>query len=211
MNFKSLPTQPRSQGPLLPGPTEREKEPRNDVAANIDIFNHIQFLISAFSEGAVDGGEHPSILFTPFLETPCVYVCSFFGRRELERLYYYMRNFCILIGLEQWYFTLICNTYMWKLQTFCGKYYKHIKAWFVRDIWYKYHSWYFKIVSNFTRLTARENMYNNFKYHYKSRYYLYQYDVIFSSSIVFKISFRENTQYLLNNTLHKKNPEVCPR
>ena len=112
MNFKSLPTQPRSQGPLLPGPTEREKEPRNDVAANIDTFNHIQFLISAFSEGAVDGGEHPSILFTPFLETPCVYVCSFFGRRELERLYYYMRNFCILIGLEQWYFTLICNTYM---------------------------------------------------------------------------------------------------
>ena len=54
-------------------------------------------------------------------------------------------------------------------------------------------------------------MYNNFEYHYKSRYYLYQYDVIFSSSIVFKISFRENTQYLLNNTLHKKNPEVCPR
>ena len=100
---------------------------------------------------------------------------------------------------------------MWKLQTFCGKYYKHIKAWFVRDIWYKYHSWYFKIVSNFTRLTAREDMYNNFEYHYKSRYYLYQYDVIFSSSIVFKISFRENTQYLLNNTLHKKNPEVCPR
>ena len=100
---------------------------------------------------------------------------------------------------------------MSKLQTFCGKYYKHIIAWFLRDIWYKYHSWYLKIVSNFTRLTARENMYNNFKYHYKSRYYLYQYDVIFSSSIVFKISFRENTQYLLNNTLHKKNPEVCPR
>ena len=93
MNFKSLLTQPRSQGPLLPGPTERKKEPRNDVAAKIDIFNHIQFLISAFSEGAVDGGEHPSILFTPFLETPCVYVCSFFGRRQLERLYYYMRIF----------------------------------------------------------------------------------------------------------------------
>ena len=35
-------------------------------------------------------------------------------------LYSYMRNFCIVIGLEQWYFTLIWNTYMWKLQTFCG-------------------------------------------------------------------------------------------
>ena len=35
-------------------------------------------------------------------------------------LYYYMRNFCNLIGLEQWYFSLIWNTYMWKLQTFCG-------------------------------------------------------------------------------------------
>ena len=35
-------------------------------------------------------------------------------------LYYYMRNFCNLIGLEQLYFSLIWNTYMWKLQTFCG-------------------------------------------------------------------------------------------
>ena len=35
-------------------------------------------------------------------------------------LYYYMRNFCNLIGLEQWYFSLIWNTYMWKLQTFGG-------------------------------------------------------------------------------------------
>ena len=26
---------------------------------------------------------------------------------ELSRLYYYMRNFCNLIGLEQWYFSLI--------------------------------------------------------------------------------------------------------
>ena len=33
----------------------------------------------------------------------------------------------------------------------------------VRDIWHKYHSRYFKIVSNFTRLTAREIMYNNFE------------------------------------------------
>ena len=48
--------------------------------------------------------------------------------------------------------------------------YLHVKitnllwvAWFVRDIWHKYHWWYFKIVSNFTRLTAREITYNNFE------------------------------------------------
>ena len=35
-------------------------------------------------------------------------------------LYYYMRYFCNLIGLEQWYFSLTWNTYMWKLQTFAG-------------------------------------------------------------------------------------------
>ena len=31
------------------------------------------------------------------------------------------------------------------------------------DIWHKYHSWYFKTVSNFTRLTACEIMYNSFE------------------------------------------------
>ena len=36
-------------------------------------------------------------------------------------------------------------------------------TWFVRDIWHKYHSWYFKIVANFTRLTAHEITYNNFE------------------------------------------------
>ena len=40
--------------------------------------------------------------------------------RVFHDLYYYMRNFCNLIGLERWYFSLIWNTYMWKLQTFCG-------------------------------------------------------------------------------------------
>ena len=38
----------------------------------------------------------------------------------LHLLYCYMRNFCNLIGLEQWYFSLIWNTYMWKLQILCG-------------------------------------------------------------------------------------------
>ena len=31
------------------------------------------------------------------------------------------------------------------------------------DIWHKYHSWYFKSVSNFTRLTSREITYNKFE------------------------------------------------
>ena len=31
-----------------------------------------------------------------------------------------MRNFRDVIGLERWYFSLIWNTYMWKLQTFVG-------------------------------------------------------------------------------------------
>ena len=33
----------------------------------------------------------------------------------------------------------------------------------VPDIWHKYHSWYFNIVSNFTLLTAREIKYKNFE------------------------------------------------
>ena len=74
-----------------------------------------------------------------------------------------MRNFFNFIGLEQLYFSLIWNTYMRKLQTFCGESYKQIIALFVRDIWHTYHSWYFKIVSNFTRLTALEITYNNFE------------------------------------------------
>ena len=39
-------------------------------------------------------------------------------------LYYYIRNLCNLICLEQWHFSLIWNTYMWKLQTFCWQWYK---------------------------------------------------------------------------------------
>ena len=42
--------------------------------------------------------------------------------------------------------------------------YKQIIAWFVCDIfWRKYHLWYFKIVSNFTCLTACEITYNSFE------------------------------------------------
>ena len=45
------------------------------------------------------------------------FLCNF--GMKFQHLYYYRRNFCNLIGLEQWYFSLIWNTYMWKLQTFC--------------------------------------------------------------------------------------------
>ena len=41
--------------------------------------------------------------------------------------------------------------------------YVWVIAWFVCNIWHKYHSWYFKIVSNFTLLTAREITYNRFE------------------------------------------------
>ena len=41
-------------------------------------------------------------------------------RPLLLSLYNYMRNFCNLIGLEQWYLSLIWNTYIWKLQNYCG-------------------------------------------------------------------------------------------
>ena len=52
---------------------------------------------------------------------------------------------------------------MWKWQNLWGQKYKQIIVWFVRDIWHKYHSRYFKIASNFIRLTAREITYNNFE------------------------------------------------
>ena len=53
--------------------------------------------------------------------------CKYFFKRlnftktvHILVLYYYMKNYCNFIGLQQWYFSLIWNTYMWKLQTFCG-------------------------------------------------------------------------------------------
>ena len=40
---------------------------------------------------------------------------------------------------------------------------KKVIAWFVCDIWQKYHLWYLKIIPNITHLTSREIMYNNFE------------------------------------------------
>ena len=41
-------------------------------------------------------------------------------RSLIGAVFFIKRNFCNLIGLEQWYFSLIWNTNMWKLQTVCG-------------------------------------------------------------------------------------------
>ena len=59
-----------------------------------------------------------AILFADFLLFPCPWATQEWIYKEevVIVLYYYMRNFCNLIGLEQWYFSLIWNTYMWKLQ-----------------------------------------------------------------------------------------------
>ena len=53
----------------------------------------------------------------------------------------------------------LCENY----KPFAGSSIKKIIAWFVRDICHKCHPWYFKIVSNFTCLTAREITYKNFE------------------------------------------------
>ena len=80
---------------------------------------------------------------------------------------------------------------MLKLQTFFVLQYKQITAWFVRDIRHKYHSWYFQIVPNFSRLTAREITYNNFEISLvvsipnittnHAITYIYKFDKIFTS------------------------------
>ena len=44
------------------------------------------------------------------------------GRRDriwFQNLYYYMRNLCNLIGLEQWYFSLIWNTLLHEMFVTC--------------------------------------------------------------------------------------------
>ena len=65
----------------------------------------------------------------------------------------------------------------WPRDTGAMLYQLSYEAFWVRDIWHKYHLRYFKIVSNFTRLTAREITWNitrgiYAKYHYKSCYYV---------------------------------------
>ena len=80
------------------------------------------------------GTEHPYVLFkccrekTSFSANMFIWLRWATGHPDgyvtgqiwFQVLYYYMRNFCNLIGLEQWYFCLLWNTYKWKLQTFCG-------------------------------------------------------------------------------------------
>ena len=59
-------------------------------------------------------------LFPVFSHSGHLTSSAFLDVQLLYSLCYYMTNFCSLIGLEQWYFSLIWNTYMWKLQTFCS-------------------------------------------------------------------------------------------
>ena len=55
-----------------------------------------------------------------FILRICVQPHKIDSYSPLKVLYYHTKNYYNLIGLEQWYFSLIWNTYMWKLQTFCG-------------------------------------------------------------------------------------------
>ena len=54
--------------------------------------------------------KRPPLIQRSLSSVPKVAVVEMFNL-----LYYYMRNFCNLIGLDQWYFSLIWNTYMWKI------------------------------------------------------------------------------------------------
>jgi len=73
---------------------------------------------SRFFTGSITKFERPK--FNPRIENRPEALRPFKKKGGYIFLYYYMRNFWNLIGLEQWYFSLIWNTYMWKLQTFCG-------------------------------------------------------------------------------------------
>ena len=64
----------------------------------------------------VEGGkskEDVSLYLYLFIGTNISLICfclSLYSNQEFHSLYYYIRNFCNLIGLEQWYFSLIWNT-----------------------------------------------------------------------------------------------------
>ena len=107
----------------------------------------------------------------------------------LVKLYNYMKNFCNLIGLKQWYFSvLILNTYMWKLQTFCGflvwlcinKYwhdsYVILGIFTTRDI-SKLSQ--ISFAERLVKLPITRDIYA--KYHYKSCYYLYYRRPVFAA------------------------------
>ena len=102
--------------------------------------------------------------FCPCFSLGCYYA-HFSDLKELFHvLYYYMRNYCNLIGLEQWYFSLIWNTYMWKLQTFCGYVIVGINT--TRDI------------SKLSQISLTKRLVKLritiLKYYYKSCYYLFK-------------------------------------
>ena len=89
------------------------------------------------------------------------------GRRDriwFQNLYYYMRNLCNLIGLEQWYFSLIWNTLLREMFVTClfRDFHVHIYIWRHSNfaIWaqqFKFHGQYYLICPWIKRLYQRNN------------------------------------------------------
>ena len=86
-----------------------------DLEINMVLFIHLLFNFSwqIFFLLAVATNQSCALLNHNPLYKDCLQITLIIS-------YYYMRNFWNMIGLEQWHFSLIWNTYMWKLQTFCG-------------------------------------------------------------------------------------------
>lgn len=82
------------------------------------------------------------------------------------------------------------------------------------DIWHKYYSWYFKIVSNFTCLTARnytQQFPNNTcgiyaKYHYKLCYCLYKCHIQIMLLFVYTITRKRFAPSTCNYFKLRNNP-----
>jgi len=83
-----------------------------------------------------------------------------------------------------------------KLQYFLRSYYKHLIACFVRDIWDKYHSWYFKIAPNFTRLRLVTLCITILKYH---SWYLSQ--ILLQTMLLPILIHPQNMYYYLSSTV----------
>ena len=89
----------------LKGRAERGNIRKRHKIPNDNLFNE---LLTLFSK------EPTREVFS--FKSDCV-IENFKEVQSLLQVLYYMRNFCDLIGLEQWYFSLIWNSYLWKLQT----------------------------------------------------------------------------------------------
>ena len=69
----------------------------------------------------VEAGSYSLIIYLYLIISFCFLKMFIpFSLIQFLFLYYYMTNFCNLIGLEQWYFSLIWITYMWNYKPFAG-------------------------------------------------------------------------------------------